>query len=274
MEVKILSPLWGHEHLPFIDFLDKIRLAGYDGFDMWLPDNENDKRLLYNYLQQYKMHIVTHQHSASGDTFAEFKRSFLKNLHSDAEPGPILINSHTGRDWFTFEQNLELLDIAQEFSYKTGILVAHETHRGRLGYSPQSTQQFFDARDEYYITADLSHWTCVTESMLENFAPTIQTAIKRTRHIHSRIGFENGPQVPDPRAPEWNYALQMFLELWDEMVAENERSGREIMTITTEFGPPPYMPVLPFSQQPVADQFAINCFMKDLLRERYQSEKA
>ena len=39
MNIKILSPLWGHEHMSQQDFLDKIRLAGYDGFDMWVPGN-------------------------------------------------------------------------------------------------------------------------------------------------------------------------------------------------------------------------------------------
>lgn len=41
------------------------------------------------------------------------------------------------------EQNLELIDIAHEFSEKSGIAVVHETHRGRLGYSPQMSDQIF-----------------------------------------------------------------------------------------------------------------------------------
>jgi hypothetical protein len=42
-----------------------------------------------------------------------------------------------------------------------------------------------------------------------------------------------------------------------------------VLTITTEFGPPPYLPTIPFKNVPVADQFEINSFMKDLLRDRY-----
>ena len=41
------------------------------------------------------------------------------------------------------------------------------------------------------------------------------------------------------------------------------------MPVTTEFGPQPYMPSLPFSNKPVADQFEINCYMKDMIRKRY-----
>ncbi|GEO10156.1 sugar phosphate isomerase/epimerase [Segetibacter aerophilus] len=270
MTIKILSPLWGHEHLEYKLFLDKMREAGYDGFDTWVPENSNEKKLLFDYLQKHEMYIVTHQHQAAGDTFEAFKSSFAKNLKICAEPKPILINSHTGRDYFSLEQNLELIDIAQEFSEKTGITVVHETHRGRVGYSPQMTNEIFQARKEFLLTADFSHWVCVTESMLENFSEILDEAINRSRHIHTRVGFEEGPQVSDPRAEEWAYAVEKFFGWWDRIVAVNEKAGVEIMPVTTEFGPKPYMPSIPFTNAPVADQFEINCYMKDLLHTRYK----
>lgn len=268
MKILILSPQWGHEHMPIDLFLDKIRLVGYDGIDTWIPENPKDKKVLFDYLQKYEMPIVTHQHRASGNTFDEFKRSFLRNLQECAEPSPVLINSHTGRDWFTLQQHLELIDIAQNFSDKTGINIAHETHRGRMGYSPQSTAELLKHR-EYNITADLSHWTCATESLLENFQQTLDATLPHVRHVHARVGFENGPQVTDPRAPEWKYTLDAFLNWWDRIVAINSAANQKVLTFTTEFGPPPYMPVIPFENKPIADQFEINCFMKDLLCERY-----
>jgi sugar phosphate isomerase/epimerase len=269
MNIKLLSPFWGHEHLPLESFLDKIKGAGYDGFDTWVPDDLREKRLLFDYLQQQELYIVTHQHSASGSTFKAFCDSFLANLHTCAEPNPILITSHTGRDYFTLDQNLALIDIAQEFSAKTGIIVSHETHRGRSGYSPQMMEVILQARPDIAITADLSHWVCVTESMLENFQPVVEKTIQRSRHIHARVGFEQGPQVPDPSAPEWAYALDKFTRWWDQIVHVNAQLNVKLMPITTEFGPAPYMPMIPFINKPVADQFQVNCFMKDLLANRY-----
>ena len=269
MEVKILSPLWGHENLPIRLFLDRVRDAGYDGFDTWIPENREDKKKLFDYVEYYGMTLVVHQYRAQGSTFSAFKASFLKNLRACAEPGPLLINSHTGRDWFSLEQQMELIDIAQDFSEKTGITVLHETHRGRMGFAPQLAQELFQRREHYRITADLSHWTCVTESMLENFEQVVEQAIRRTRHVHARIGYENGPQVPDPRAPEWAYALDTFLGWWDRIVTLNLQLGHAELTFTTEFGPPPYMPTVPFVNVPVADQFEINCYIKDLLKKRY-----
>jgi hypothetical protein len=271
MEIKILCPLWGHEHLPIQVFLDKINAVGFDGVDTWLPADNADKKLLYDYLQKKEMFIVTHQHEAAGSTFKKFKESFSANLIKCAEPKPVLINSHTGRDHFSFQQNLELIDIGEEFTAKTGIIVAHETHRGRFGYCPQMIADFFKVRSDFKLTADLSHWVCVTESMLESFEDTLAETISRTRHIHARIGFEQGPQVPDPAAPEWQYAVDKFVSWWDSIVNYNRLLNREVFTFTTEFGPPPYMPVTPFTLKPVADQFAVNCFMKNLLKERYQA---
>lgn len=269
MKIKILSPQWGHEHLPISQFLDKIRASGYDGVDTWIPLDKDEKRVLFDYLQKYGMDLVSHQHRAEGSTFNEFKASFIKNLHECAEPGPLLINSHTGRDYFSFEQNLELVDIALEFSAKTGIRIAHETHRGRLGYSPQMISDFFAARSGFRITADFSHWVCVTESMLQNFTAILNEAINRSDYIHARVGFEQGPQVADPRAPEWAYALNNFLNWWDQIVSVNAQNGCDTLPITTEFGPEPYMPKIPFSDKPMANQFEINCYMKDLLINRY-----
>jgi hypothetical protein len=51
---------------------------------------------------------------------------------------------------FSIAQNLELIDITQEFSEKTGMTVAHETHLGRVGYSPQMINEIFAARIFFY----------------------------------------------------------------------------------------------------------------------------
>src|SRR5688500_7939036 len=132
MQIKILSPLWGHEHLKIKDFLDKIRDAGYDGVDTWIPDNKEDKKILLEYVRKHDLILVAHQHQAHGKTFNEFRSSFIYHLNICFEASPLLINSHTGKDYFTLQQNLELIDTAKSLSDKNGIPVMHETHRGRV----------------------------------------------------------------------------------------------------------------------------------------------
>jgi sugar phosphate isomerase/epimerase len=271
MNIKILSPLWGYEHLDLLSFLERIRAEGYDGIDTWIPTDKRNQHTLLDYLDRHEMYLVAHQHEASGSTFEKFRVSFSENLYKCAGFNPLQINSHTGRDHFSIQQFLDLIAVAGEFSAKTGITVTHETHRGRMGYSPQMTAELFDKNSDFLLTADFSHWTCVTESMLENFGDILKQAILRSRHIHARVGFEQGPQVPDPRAPEWQYAVSKFQGWWDEIISINRDLGTTIMPVTTEFGPVPYMPTIPFTGQPVADQFELNCFIKDILRRRYAS---
>ncbi|MGY3055286.1 sugar phosphate isomerase/epimerase [Pedobacter sp. UYEF25] len=269
MKIPILCPYWGHEHLKIAEFLKQIRTVGYDGVDAWVPEDKREKQTLYNYLDKHSLFFVAHQHRANGATFLKFCSSFKAELALCAEANPVLINSHTGHDYFSNDQLITLIEIAKEFAAKNNVKICHETHRGRFGYSPQMIEAFFNRFPDLEITADFSHWTCVTESMLSNFEEILKVAISRTRAIHARVGFEQGPQITDPRDPAWSYALSSFLKWWDAIVATNIKEGTEILPITTEFGPPPYMAKIPFSNVPLYNQFELNCFMKDLLRERY-----
>jgi hypothetical protein len=62
--------------------------------------------------------------------------------------------------------------------------------------------------------------------------------------------------------------VKAHLTWWDAIV-EKKRNAGERITILTEFGPPDYMPVTPYTRQPLADQWAINVHMMHLLRKRY-----
>jgi len=54
-------------------------------------------------------------------------------------------------------------------------------------------------------------------------------------------------------------------------VVEIKKQKGEVLTVLTEFGPPDYMSTLPYTKQPLADQWAVNVYMMQLLRQRYQS---
>jgi len=109
----------------------------------------------------------------------------------------------------------------------------------------------------------------VSESLLQDQQSTIDIALQRIDHIHARIGHPEGPQVNDPRAPEWESAVQAHVAWWDTVVEMKKQKG-EVMTFLTEFGPTDYMPALPYTRQPLANQWEINVHMMKLLRERYQ----
>jgi hypothetical protein len=55
---------------------------------------------------------------------------------------------------------------------------------------------------------------------------------------------------------------------WQAIVDARKAEGAERLTICPEFGPPSYMVTLPGTTTPIADQWAVNCYMKDFLSGR------
>ena len=104
--------------------------------------------------------------------------------------------------------------------------------------------------------------------MLEDQEAIINQIIPFVSHIHARVGFEQGPQVNNPAAPEWNNHVNQFIQWWQAIVDSNKDRGNDSFTISPEFGPEPYMPVQPYSQIPLSNQWDNNVFMKNILKQR------
>ena len=203
--------------------------------------------------------------------FDEHKKEYLNRLQNLASGNPILINSQTGKDFFSFEQNMELINAASIFSRENKILVLHETHRGKFSFALHITRSFLESNPGLRISADFSHWCNVAESLLDNQAEALDIAISRTDHIHARVGFQEGPQIPDPRAEEWKEVLDKHIYWWDRIINRAMNEKREYFTITPEFGPYPYMTILPNTSEPISSQWDINVYMMKLLKKRYQT---
>jgi sugar phosphate isomerase/epimerase len=269
VEIKILCPQWGQEHIDTEAFFAKVKEAGYDGVDTWVPASQKERNRFVRLLREYDLSMVSHQHQAKGQTINEFCKSFEYYLNQSLESNPILINSHSGKDCFTLDDQLRVIDTAENFAVKNNIRVAHETHRGRIGFGPVNSRALFAMRPNMKITADFSHWVCVTESYLEDFEKELDEAIKRTEHIHARVGFTQGPQISDPRNSYWKEEVQFFLKIWERVLAYQQSIETKVFSITPEFGPPPYMWVNTDDSTPVSSQWDINIFMKNLLKEKF-----
>ncbi|GAB3165599.1 hypothetical protein GCM10027291_09220 [Telluribacter humicola] len=267
MKVLFYCPYWGMEHLNYAEAAQRVKAAGYDGMEIAVWDNKYDEAA--QAVKERGLDLILMAFSM-GDTFEEMQQNYRAWLEKVTSYHPRFINSHTGKDWYSFEQNCEMIRVAMEVQEQTGVPVLHETHRGRLTYSAPTILPYLDAFPQLRLTADFSHWVNVAESYLADQEDTIQRAIQHTSHIHSRIGHPQGPQVNDPRAPEWQEALNVHLAWWDAIVEMHRQKGTDTLTITCEFGPAPgYLPTLPYTNLPVASQWDINLYMKELLSERY-----
>lgn len=265
-KVLILATNWGFDG-NIMAFCKKAREAGYDGIEVWWPGDPAERQRLKEALKEYDLKAGFLCGGSGPDVKQHFEH-YRRAVEEALEWQPLYINSHSGKDFFTFEQNARFIEFSLEKKGKTEIL--HETHRGRMCYSAPVTAAFLNRYPEMKLTLDISHWTNVHESLLDDQPEAVNLALKHTRHIHARVGHQQGPQVNDPRAPEWEGVVKRHLEWWDTAVKYQLDSGKKQVTFLTEFGPPAYLPALPYTRQPVASQWEVNVHMLNLLKARYK----
>ena len=268
-QLKIMATNWGWNGT--IDaFCAAAKKEGYDGIEVWWTNDPKEQKELFATLEKYDLEIG-YLCGGSQKDYSTHLETFKKNIDaatSKSAKKPLYINCHSGRDFFTYEQNKAFIDHTTALSEKTGIKICHETHRSRMLFAAHITRNFIEKNPALRLTLDISHWCNVHESLLEDQAETITLALERVEHLHARIGHQESPQVNDPQAPEWANAVKAHLNWWDKVMERKIKEGG-IMTILTEFGPPNYMPTLPYTQQPLANQWAINVYMMQMLRKRY-----
>jgi sugar phosphate isomerase/epimerase len=267
MKIKFYAPQWGNI-LPFDTFCQNVKAAGYDGVEMALPFAIEEKQEILSILKKFELELIGQYWQSFEKNIDEHAKNYEIYLRHLITANPIFINSQTGKDYFSFEQNKRLFDLAKCISEETGVKIIHETHRGKSLFAAHITQDYLTKISDLRICLDISHWCNVHESLLEDQQESIDLAIAHADHIHSRIGHQEGPQVNDPRATEWIEALGTHLAWWDKVVETHKKNGTNL-TITTEFGPAPYMPAVPFTQMPLANQWEINVYMMNLLKVRF-----
>jgi sugar phosphate isomerase/epimerase len=264
--LTILATNWGFPG-SWDEYCAKAKSAGYDGCEIWWPLDETDRKKMFDALSKNNLSFGFLWGSGEAD-FTKHEQQFNQVIADIAKAKPLYINCHSGKDFFTADQKSKLIGYTTQLSKSSGIPIYHETHRGRACYSAPVTKELLDKNPELRLTLDISHWCNVHESLLQDQSATIDLALNRTDHIHARIGHPEGPQVTDPRAPEWENAVKAHFGWWDKIVAAKKQQGRPL-TILTEFGPPDYMPTTPYTRQPLANQWDINVYMMQTLRKRY-----
>jgi sugar phosphate isomerase/epimerase len=270
LQLKVLGTNWGFEGSTD-QFCAAVKKEGYDGIEIWWPGEKKEQDELFAALKRHSLEVGFLCGGWQPDWkehLAAFKKATAEAAKNTIQK-PLYINCHSGRDYFSFDQNRAFVDHTVQLSKETGITICHETHRSRIMFAAPATRQFMEQVPELKLTFDVSHWCNVHESMLDDQKETVDLALQRVEHIHARIGHPEGPQVNDPRAPEWEAIVKQHFAWWD-VVAERKKKNGETMTVLTEFGPPDYMPTLPYTRQALADQWAINVHMMNLLRKRYQ----
>lgn len=272
MQINYCCPFWGSEQSGVASFFDSLKTASYTGVEVFLNDDIDfvtefiakvedaiDENKNFTFIIQ---HITPYQPGSVKNYIEEFEKQLIKLTAYK----PDFINSYTGKDFLSFDENCRIIEASLNISVKNGVRIFHETHRGRFSFHAASLIPYLKKFPEMELVGDFSHFCTVSESMLHDQEEIINQIIPHVSHIHARIGHEQAPQVNDPFAPEWNNHFIMFERWWQQIIKHKKQTGWKNFTITPEFGPAPYMPSLPFTQQPIGNQWAINYKMMHHLK--------
>jgi sugar phosphate isomerase/epimerase len=262
----IFATNWGYSGT-WEEFCRKISELGYDGAELWYPSDQKDRDEVFAAFKKYKLKMGFLVGGWERDPKKHYQQ-FKDSLEGAASQKPVYINCHSGKDYFSYQDNKPFIDLGVAVAKSSGVPVYHETHRSRILYAAPVAREYMQKHPELRVTFDVSHWCNVHESSLEDQPETLAMTLDRVDHIHARIGHSEGPQVNDPRAPEWNHFVKAHFDWWDKVVERKKREGK-LMTFLTEFGPVDYMPAMPYTRQPLANQWDINKHMLDTLRSRY-----
>lgn len=179
--------------------------------------------------------------------------------------------SHSGLDAFDDDDARRFFEEALRIEKDLDVQVAHETHRGRILFNPWTTRRLLDRFGDLKLNCDLSHWCVVAERLIDDQIEILELCAERALHIHARVGYENGPQVSDPAAPEYSGHLQAHERWWALIWDAQVRRGMDVTTLTPEFGPPSYQPTLPYTQVPTASLERICDWMAERQKERFNA---
>ncbi|MBM4362386.1 MAG: sugar phosphate isomerase/epimerase [Deltaproteobacteria bacterium] len=258
MELHAFRHLWGllgdggpHQDLASALAAVKGAPVAYRGVEVALlavPDRGELRELLAGHGLELIPLVLTF-----GASVEDHLGAYRMQLEWAAELPHRQITAHAGRDAFGESDARAFFTEALRMERDLGLTVAHETHRSRPLYAPWTAVRLLEAFPDLRLCCDFSHWVVVAERLLDDQEDAIRLAASRALHVHARVGHSQGPQVPDPDAPEWATERAAHEAWWSAVWEARARRGDAAATFTPEYGPPPYLGTAPFTRAPLAD---------------------
>jgi hypothetical protein len=271
LELEIYRHLWGvTDRLE--DAVERIQAEGYVGIEHDLPD-PSDRDRFNEVLSSASLAYIPAIYT-EGLTVAEHLDSLSQQVDLAAAFEPRFITAQAGLDRWSIDETLEFLEPALALEAEVGVPIAHETHRGRVLFNPWRAREVLERLPDLKLCCDYSHWVVVAERLIDEETEIRELCAERCLHIHARVGYEEGPQVPDPRAPEYQEHLAAHERWWDEIWAAQERRGMPVTTLTPEYGSDGYVHTLPYTAAPVADLWTVSLWQAVRERTRFANRQS
>jgi hypothetical protein len=250
MRLDLYRSLWGVS-TPFPQLAPTLRASGYVGIETRLPAPAEQAEFR-SLLRDHELNLIGIL-STAGSTPLEHLDSLRRQSEELAAYGAVQITAQSGRDDWSLAESVDFYTRAAEWERSVSIPIAHELHRGRTFFHPWVTRDVLRDVPGIRLCIDYSHWVCVAERLLDAADPILALCAERALHIHTRVGYEEGPQVPDPSAPEYARHLAAHERWWKQAIDTQRSHGRTVLTATPEYGPPMYLHTHPHTNAPVAE---------------------
>ncbi len=274
MQLKLFKTLWGHSGSP----ADAVRLAqaaGFDGLEGPVPDDPQTLAAMQQALSAAGLAFIA-EITTAGSYVPDRHASVEQHLH-DLDTGlararklhPLHVNCIGGCDAWPLAATLRFFEGGMALARQHGLSLSFETHRARSLFNPWITRDVVAALPQIALTADFSHWCVVCERLIDTELDIIEAIAPNVRHIHARIGYDQGPQVPHPAAPEYAVALEAHQRWWQLIWTAQHAGALALTTMTPEFGPDGYLHCLPFTQAPIADLWDLNRWIGNAERAHF-----
>lgn len=252
MQIVLGRNLWGLADDPakVIDALGQVHAEGFDAVStpvQLVPDLGALAEAVTEHDLEYLPQVFTFGRSVADHV------TMLEDALDRCVPfAPRHVLAQAGPDRWDDDAAIAFLRTAEQAAADRGLVLAHETHRGRIMHTPWAARRVLAALPDLRVAADLSHWVVATESLALP-DDMIEEVAARALHIDARVGTEEAPQVADPQLESSARCRAAFEAWWDRIVTARRDSGQIALSVTPEYGPPPYQPLDPRTGEPFAD---------------------
>jgi len=275
MQLKLFKTLWGVDE-PIDVACKQAVAAGFDGIEGPAPDATHQAYFFKQQLADAGLAYIA-EITTAGSYVPERRasvqvhiESFCRKLEQSLQLDPLFVTSLAGCDAWPEGQSIELFGRLMEAAQKAGITVSFETHRSRSLFNPWTTLRICQQLPDLKLTLDFSHWCVVCERLMDSEIDVLEALAPQAFHIHARVGYDQGPQVPDPGNPRYQKELESHLAWWHLLWESIRERGGSHLTMTPEFGPDGYQQLDVKTNQPIGDLWQYNQWMGQQLRNKFK----
>ncbi|HEX8978116.1 MAG TPA: TIM barrel protein [Parasulfuritortus sp.] len=275
MRLDLFKTLWGHNG-SLAEAAVQAGEAGFVGLEATLPLAAERQRELAAVLRDHGLGYIGEVYT--GGWYVPDRRAPPERHLADVAAAlaaadvlaPRFVTCIGGCDAWPLDVSLRFFEDALRLAEQAGHTLLFETHRSRSLFNPWITVELLGRLPELRLTCDFSHWCVVCERALDEETEAMELVVEHAHHIHARVGYDQGPQVPHPAAPEYAGWLASHQRLWERIWQRRHARGESVVTMTPEFGPDGYLHELPYTRMPVADLWQVNAWMGATEREHFR----